>query len=44
VSNLSDSRGFPSQPPPGALRLCGKSTVCSPRVPEKVAESENNIR
>lgn len=44
MSHLSDSRGLPHQPPAGALRLCGKPAVCSPGVPEKVAESENNIR
>lgn len=44
VSHLSDRWGFPDQPPPGALRLCGKLAVRSPRVPEKVAESEDNVR
>lgn len=44
VSHLSDSRGFPNQPSPGTLRLCGELAVRSPRVPEKVAESEDHIR
>ena len=41
MSHLSDSRGFPHQPSPGAMRLCGKPAVCSSGVPEKMAESEN---
>lgn len=44
VSHLSDSRGFPDQPSPGTLWLCGKLAVRSPRVPEKVAESEDHVR
>lgn len=44
MSHLSDDGGFPNQPPPGALWLRGKPAICSSRVPEKVAESENNIR